>query len=269
MIPVHNHPRERAHRSPWVDDTLPYLAVRCPYIDQTELRVNNLLELTAVTKRYGENTQPALDNVTVTFTPGKITAILGPSGSGKSTLLNIVAGLDRPTSGGVCVGGVEITRLSESALARYRRTHIGLIFQFFNLLNNLTVLDNVLIPARLAGQRRGDALKRAGELLDQLGIAEEATRYPAALSGGQRQRVAIARAIMNRPPVLLADEPTGALDSHSGEGVIDMLRDLERTGQTILLVTHDARLAERCAHRIVTLVDGAIAGATAALEIAR
>src|SRR5207302_8469974 len=130
---------------------------------------------------------------------GEVTAVMGPSGSGKSTLLNLVAGLDRATSGTIRVDGVEITRLGEAALARYRRARIGLIFQFFNLLNNLTVRDNVLIPTQLAGVTRRAAERRAGELLAQLGIADQADRYPARLSGGQRQRVAIARALVNRP----------------------------------------------------------------------
>jgi putative ABC transport system ATP-binding protein len=218
-----------------------------------------VIEMTGVTKRYRDGGPAALSDVNLTFPAGEITAVLGPSGSGKSTLLNIVAGLDRPTEGRVRIDGTELSGMGEAALARYRRTHVGLIFQFFNLLNNLTALDNVLLPARLAGRPRAQAKERAEKLLQDLGIAAESRRYPAQLSGGQRQRVAIARALMNRPPVLLADEPTGALDSRSGEEVIDMLRDLQHVGQTILLVTHDVRLAERCAQRIVTLVDGRVA----------
>jgi putative ABC transport system ATP-binding protein len=185
---------------------------------------------------------------------------MGPSGSGKSTLLNLVAGLDRPTSGSVRVDGVELTRLGEAELARYRRTKVGLVFQFFNLLNNLTVLDNVAVPAELAGLGRREARGRALALLEELGLAEQARSFPARLAGGQRQRVAVARALVNRPPLLLADEPTGALDRRSGEQVMDLLAELNRAGQTILLVTHDPRLAERCASRVVTLVDGAVAG---------
>jgi len=174
-----------------------------------------------------------------------------------------VAGLDRATDGAIRVDGQDITRLSEAALARYRRSKIGLVFQFFNLLNNLTVRDNVLIPAQLAGMAARDADRRASELLDQLGIADQADKYPARLSGGQRQRVAIARALVNRPALLLADEPTGALDTHSGEQVLDLFHDLNGAGQTIILVTHDPRLAEHCAGRIITLVDGAVATDTA------
>jgi len=226
--------------------------------------MDSLIDLTDVTKVYDTtNAQPALNNVSLRIQAGEVVAVMGPSGSGKSTLLNLVAGLDRPSNGSIMVDGIEITGLGEGALARYRRRKIGLIFQFFNLLDNLTVLDNVLIPAQLAGMSRQEGRQRARELLGTLGIADEADRYPARLSGGQRQRVAIARALINRPTVLLADEPTGALDTRSGEQVLDLLRDLNSAGQTIVLVTHDPRLAERCTGRIVTLVDGSIVRDTA------
>src|SRR5579863_192986 len=222
--------------------------------------VNSIVELRGVTKVYdGSSSRAALDGVNLRIEAGAVTAIMGASGSGKSTLLNLVAGLDRATSGTVTVDGQEITGLSEAALARFRRARIGLVFQFFNLLNNLTVLDNVIVPAQLAGMSARAAEGRARELLEQLGIADQALQYPARLSGGQRQRVAIARALVNRPVLLLADEPTGALDTHSGEQVLDLLRDLRDAGQSIVLVTHDPRLAERCAARIITLVDGAVA----------
>jgi len=226
-----------------------------------------LVQLTDLTKIYGGvGTRPAVDAVTLDIPEGSATAIMGPSGSGKSTLLNLIAGLDRPTAGSIRVAGEEIAGFSESALARYRRRSVGLIFQFFNLLDNLTVLDNVLIPAQLAGAPAGASRERAHELLATLDIADKARDYPARLSGGQRQRVAIARALINQPLLLLADEPTGALDTGSGEVVIDMLRDLNRSGQTIILVTHDERLARRCADRIVTLIDGAVTGRAAARE---
>jgi putative ABC transport system ATP-binding protein len=232
--------------------------------------MDHLVELHAVSKIYDATSpQPALDDVTLRIPAGRITAVMGPSGSGKSTLLNLVAGLDRVTSGTIVVDGLQITALGEAGLARYRRAKVGLVFQFFNLLNNLTVLDNVLIPAQLAGMGRREALERAGALLEQLAIADQADRYPARLSGGQRQRVAIARALINRPALLLADEPTGALDTHSGEQVLDLFRDLNGAGQTIVLVTHDPHLAERYADRIVTLVDGAVATNTTALEAVR
>jgi putative ABC transport system ATP-binding protein len=222
--------------------------------------MHTLVELENVTKRYGSNAgRPALDGVSLTIPAGKITAIMGPSGSGKSTLLNLVAGLDRPTAGAIEVNGKQLQGLNEAALARYRRGTVGLIFQFFNLLENLTVLDNVLIPAQLAGMRRKTARERGRLLLDQLDIAAFERSYPARLSGGQRQRVAVARALINKPTLLMGDEPTGALDSHSGEQVMDLLRDLNRAGQTIILVTHDSRLAERYADGIVTLVDGMVA----------
>ncbi len=229
--------------------------------------MNSLVEISGVTKVYdAASPQRALNGVSLRIPAGQVTAIMGPSGSGKSTLLNLVAGLDRATSGHITVEGVEITRLGEAALARYRRARVGLIFQFFNLLNNLTALDNILIPARLAGIPRRAAEARARELLDQLAITDQAHKYPARLSGGQRQRVAIARALVNRPALLLADEPTGALDTRNGEQVLDLFRDLNDAGQTIVLVTHDPRLAERYAQRIITLVDGAVAKDTATLE---
>jgi putative ABC transport system ATP-binding protein len=173
-------------------------------------------------------------------------------------LLNLVAGLDRPTQGEVHVDGVHVNRLGEAALARYRRARLGFVFQFFNLLDRLTVLDNVLLPAQLAGVKPRMAQSRARQLLEQLGIAETAKAYPGRLSGGQRQRVAIARALINQPAVLLADEPTGALDSRSGTAVMDLLAQINRDGQTVVLVTHDARLAAATATRIVSLRDGRV-----------
>jgi putative ABC transport system ATP-binding protein len=222
--------------------------------------MEKVVTLEDVVKKYSQTSTPALNGVSLAVPKGQVTAIMGPSGSGKSTLLNLMAGLDRPTGGVVEVAGRKLNGLSEAALARYRRTTVGLIFQFFNLLESLTVLDNVLVPARLAGMKRSAATERARQLLDQLGIAAYERSYPARLSGGQRQRVAIARALVNRPTLLMGDEPTGALDSHSGEQVMDLLRDVNRAGQTIILVTHDADLAERYADSVITLVDGAVAG---------
>jgi putative ABC transport system ATP-binding protein len=217
--------------------------------------MSELVRLTDVSKVYQGGITGALNGVSVTVEKGEFTAIMGPSGSGKSTLLNLVAGLDRPTSGSVAVGGLDLAALGEAGLARFRRDHIGFVFQFFHLLPNLTALENVLIPAQL----KGDAVPgRARELLDRLGIEEVADRYPARLSGGQQQRVAIARALVNKPTLLLADEPTGALDTQSGEQVMDLLLQLHRDGQTILLVTHDAKLATRHAARVISVVDGKI-----------
>jgi len=193
-------------------------------------------------------------------------AIMGPSGSGKSTLLNLIAGLDRPSAGTVTVAGRRIDTLGEGALARFRARHIGIIFQFFNLLDDLTVEDNVLLPAQLAGASRRKAQARAGELLARMGIEEHRNAYPARMSGGQRQRVAIARALVNSPAVLLADEPTGALDSATGQEIGALLRELNEGGQTLVLVTHDPDLAERFAARTVRIVDGQLAGAPAGVS---
>jgi len=216
-----------------------------------------LVQLSGVHKRYGETV--GLDGVDLTITPGESVAVMGPSGSGKSTLLNIVAGLDRPTAGTVTVHGEELTAMGEGALARYRRRRIGMVFQFFHLLEDLPALDNVMLSARLIGTTHKQAKARALGLLEELGIAARKDAYPAQLSGGERQRVGVARALMNRPALLLADEPTGALDSRSGEQVMDLLLDLNQIGQTLLIVTHDARLAERCASRVIHFEDGRVA----------
>jgi putative ABC transport system ATP-binding protein len=218
----------------------------------------SIIELDGVAKVYDGAVQPALDGVSLRIETGRITAVMGPSGCGKSTLLNLVGALDRPTRGEIHLDGVRVDRLSEADSARFRRTKVGFIFQFFHLLDDLTVRDNVVVAAQLAGTADVAARARADELLTQLGLADRADRYPATLSGGERQRVAIARAVVNRPSVLLADEPTGALDSHNGDSVLALLEDLNRRGQTIVLVTHDEHLAARRAHRVVRLVDGAI-----------
>jgi putative ABC transport system ATP-binding protein len=217
-----------------------------------------VVQLQDVRKEYGDTT--ALAGVTLQIRAGEAVAVMGPSGSGKSTLLNMVAGLDRPTSGTVTVHGEDLGALNEAGRALVRRRRIGMIFQFFNLLDDLPTLDNVALAAQLTGTAPKQARSRALELLEELGIADRRYIYPAALSGGERQRVAVARALMNRPALLLADEPTGALDSRAGEQVMDLLLDLNQLGQTLLLVTHDERLATRCASRVVEVVDGRIAG---------
>jgi putative ABC transport system ATP-binding protein len=218
-----------------------------------------LISLRGVTRRYEGTTQPALDAIDLDIERGRITAIMGPSGCGKSTLLNLVGALDRPTAGEITVDGARVDRLGQAAAARFRRAKVGFVFQFFHLLDDLTVRDNVAVAALLAGRTRADAEGQADEMLRQLGLAPYARRFPAALSGGERQRLAIARAIVNEPAVLLADEPTGALDRRNGEMALALLVDLNRRGQTILLVTHDEQLATATAHRIVRLIDGRIA----------
>jgi putative ABC transport system ATP-binding protein len=230
---------------------------------QHEVRAaaDDVIWLDSVTKAYQAGTQPALANVSMAVAPGEVVAVMGPSGSGKSTLLNLVAGLDRPTAGTVTVAGRRIDTLGEGALARFRARHVGIIFQFFNLLDDLTVEDNVLLPAQLAGASRRRARVRARELLEELGIEEHRNDYPARLSGGQRQRVAIARALVNSPELLLADEPTGALDTATGQEIGRLLRELNTGGQTLVLVTHDPALAERYAARTVHIVDGHVAAA--------
>ena len=219
-----------------------------------------LMSIGQVTKRYVGSGRPALDGVSLEVAQGEAVAVMGPSGSGKSTLLNLIAGLDKPTSGTVTVAGQPVDSLSETRVARFRRQHIGMIFQFFNLLDDLTVADNVLLPAQLAGVRRSRA--RAGELLERLGIARHGNSYPGRLSGGERQRVAIARALINSPTLLLADEPTGALDSANGEAIGQLLLDLNAGGQTLMLVTHSPELAARYARRTIHLLDGRIASDT-------
>jgi putative ABC transport system ATP-binding protein len=201
-----------------------------------------------------------LDDLTLRVADGEFTAIMGPSGSGKSTLLNLVAGLDRPTSGTITVGGTALTGLSEAELARFRRDRIGFVFQFFHLLNNLSVFDNILIAAQLSGAREAASRVRTQQLLNELGIGAKARDYPVKLSGGERQRVAIARALINRPAVVLADEPTGALDSNTGKQVMDLLVALNQRGQTILLASHDLQLATQYTRRVINLRDGKLAG---------
>ncbi len=226
----------------------------------------DVIQLDGVTKTYTSGASPALADVSMSVAAGEVVAVMGPSGSGKSTLLNLIAGLDKPTAGTVTVAGRRIDALGESALARFRARHVGIIFQFFNLLDDLTVEDNVQLPAQLAGMSRRQAKARAGQLLEQMGIAEHRNAYPARMSGGQRQRVAIARALVNSPAVLLADEPTGALDTATGQEIGRLLRELNRDGQTLVLVTHDPDLAERYAARTVRIVDGQLAGVPAGVS---
>ena len=222
-----------------------------------------LVQVSEVTKRYQGGGQPALDRVTLAVAAGEAVAVMGPSGSGKSTLLNLLAGLDKPSSGTITVAGQQIATLSETKTARYRRTQVGMIFQFFNLLEDLTVADNVLLAAQLAGTPRRQARTRTSELLAKLGIERYRNTYPGRLSGGERQRVAIARALVNAPAVLLADEPTGAVDTATGEEIGQLLLELNADGQTLVLVTHNPDLAGRYATRTVRLADGRVISDTA------
>jgi putative ABC transport system ATP-binding protein len=223
-----------------------------------------LIELCEVTKRYAGGGVPALDQVSVQVAAGEAVAVMGPSGSGKSTLLNLVAGLDKPSSGTVTVAGLRVDTLGETRTARYRRTQVGMIFQFFNLVEDMTVAGNVMLPARLAGVRRRTARERADQLLTRLGIDRYRDSYPGRLSGGERQRVAIARALVNSPAVLLADEPTGAVDTAAGRAIGQLLLDLNAAGQTLLIVTHNPELAERYASRVIQLADGRVISDTGA-----
>ena len=221
--------------------------------------MDTLVQVSNVTKTYDNDGAPAVAHVTMEVSPGESVAVMGPSGSGKSTLLNLIAGLDRPTSGEIRVGGERVDTLSETGLARFRRRQVGMIFQFFNLLDDMTVLDNVLLPAQLAGMPAPKARARTDELLAALRIGPHRNAYPARLSGGERQRVAIARALVNRPALLLADEPTGALDTATGEEIGELLLDLNSSGQTLIVVTHNPDLAAHYARRVIELVDGRVA----------
>jgi putative ABC transport system ATP-binding protein len=209
----------------------------------------------------------ALRGVDLAIARGEFVAIMGPSGCGKSTLLNLLAGLDRPTTGEVWLDGQRIDQLSETELARLRRRKIGFVFQFFNLMPTLSAVENVELPLLLVGRRRKDARRSANELLSELGIGDKHAAAPVQLSGGQQQRVALARALANTPDIVLGDEPTGNLDSAAARDVLGLLRGARDRGQTVLLVTHDARVAAG-ADRVITLRDGLVSDETE-LEAAR
>ena len=198
-----------------------------------------------------------LRGVDISIERGEFVAIMGPSGCGKSTLLNLLAGLDRPTAGEVWLDGQRIDGLSETDLARLRRRKVGFVFQFFNLVPTLSAVENVELPLLLVGRRRKDARRSASDLLSELGIGDRAAAAPVQLSGGQQQRVALARALANRPDIVLGDEPTGNLDSATAREVLGLLRAARERGQTLLLVTHDARVAA-AADRVITLRDGLV-----------
>jgi len=219
------------------------------------LRVENATKQLNV----GEVTVNALNGVSLNVAKGEFIGIIGPSGSGKSTLLGLIGGLDTPTSGNVYIDGIDITALNERALTRIRNEKIGFVFQSFNLIPTLSALENVALPVQFSGKRQFDPRKRAAELLGHFGLGDRLDHRPTQLSGGQQQRVAIARALSNNPPLLLADEPTGNLDSASTEIVMNALEDIRKQfGTTVIIVTHDMSVAAQT-DRLITLIDGHIA----------
>jgi putative ABC transport system ATP-binding protein len=220
-----------------------------------------------VTRHYamGQTRIRAVDGVSLTIAPGEFVALLGSSGSGKSTLLNLLAGLDRPSSGRVAVLGQDLGSMNSAELSRHRNQTVGMIFQSFNLLPRMTVFENVELPLRLAETPRSERPARVREALARVGLSARLHHRPGELSGGEQQRVAIARAVVNRPRVLLADEPTGNLDSRTGEEIMGLLHSINRPDgndepATVVMVTHERPLAERYAERLITLADGRIAG---------
>ena len=214
------------------------------------------LAVNSVTKEYGS--VRALDGVSFEIAPGEMVALVGPSGCGKSTLLNLAGCIDLPTSGSVLVDGHQTNRLNDDALTALRRDRIGTVFQFFNLLPAMTVAGNVALPLILQRCPQKELDRRVEEALEAVGIADKAASYPSQLSGGQAQRAAVARAIIHKPALVLADEPTGNLDSHSGITVLQLLRDIADRGQTILMATHSPEAAKRC-DRSIHLQDGKLA----------
>lgn len=220
-----------------------------------------MIDISQVSKKFdGKREVVALKAVDLHIAKGEMVSIVGPSGSGKSTLLNLIGGLDRPSSGEVSIDGAALSGLSDDELTRVRRDKIGFVFQFFHLLPTLTCLENVALPLHLRGWPRKQVRKRAKELLDLAGLANRVEHLPEELSGGERQRVAIARALAVYPPILLADEPTGNLDTHTGADILALVHDLHaRLGATVLIVTHDRTVAESCA-RTISLRDGLIVG---------
>lgn len=221
--------------------------------DQAAIRLDH------VSRHYtmGEAVIRAVDDVSLDLPSGEFLALLGSSGSGKSTLLNLIAGLDRPTSGTVVAHGQDLSKVSSLELARYRRQTVGMVFQSFNLLPRMTLEENIELPLRLAEVDRGDRAARVREALERVGLDKRIGHRPSELSGGEQQRAAIARALVNRPRILLADEPTGNLDSATGESILMLLREIQKNpGMTIVMVTHERPLAERFADRLAIMGDG-------------
>ncbi len=227
-----------------------------------------MIQIENVSREYGDGKVVyALDHVSLQIGQGERVAVMGPSGSGKSTLLNLICGLDEPSSGEVKIDGVNIASLNDDARTRLRREKIGMIFQTFNLLPTLTASENVALPLRLNGSSRKEADSRAKMMLDKVGLGARATHRPDEMSGGERQRIAIARALIFQPPVLLADEPTGNLDSKTGEEILALLDDLHREFKTtILMVTHNDEAARHC-DRVIRLRDGKVVTDVAAKKL--
>lgn len=213
--------------------------------------------------RLGKNVIPAVDGVSIAAGRGEFIALLGASGSGKSTLLNLIAGLDRPNSGAIVVEGQDLATMTPEQLAQYRRHTTGIVFQSFNLVPTMTLNENVELPMRFAEVRRKERRSRVQEALERVGLADRARHRPSELSGGEQQRAAIARALVNRPKLLLADEPTGNLDSKTGTEILDLITELNRSLEmTVIMVTHERVLADRYAHRMIFLGDGKVQGET-------
>src|SRR5271165_5321323 len=221
-----------------------------------------------VTRHYpmGESLIRAVDGVSISIEPGEFVALLGQSGSGKSTLLNLIAGLDRPTTGSVVVQGRDLAKMSSLELAQYRRNVVGMVFQSFHLIPSMTIVENVELPMRFAEVERAERAQRSRESLERVGLGHRLEHRPSQLSGGEQQRVSLARALVNRPSLLMADEPTGNLDSRTGEDILNLIRDVSLSmGMTVVMVTHERALAERFAQRLIFLADGKLVSSTPAI----
>lgn len=232
---------------------VPHMSSTSSSVTKAAVRTEN------VCRHYqmGDNAIRAVDGISLEIESGEFVALLGQSGSGKSTLLNLLAGLDRPSSGAVLVHGRDLAGMSSEELARYRRNDVGMVFQSFHLIPSMKVTENVELPMRFAEVERGERTTRVRESLERVGLAKRMDHRPSELSGGEQQRVSIARALANRPSLLLADEPTGNLDSRTGEDILNLIRDVSLSlGMTVIMVTHERALAERFAQRLIFLADG-------------
>ncbi len=228
-------------------------------LNRAAVEIASAIEITAAKRHYrmGETVIPAVDGISLSVREGEFAALLGASGSGKSTLMNLIGGLDRPSSGAIVVHGRDLAQMTSQELAQYRRHAVGMVFQSFNLVPSMTLYENVELPLRFAEVERKERESRVHEALGRVGLSARLNHRPSELSGGEQQRGALARALVNRPKVLLADEPTGNLDSRTGEEIMSVIRDLNRrSGMTVVLVTHERPLAERFATRLIFLADG-------------